>query len=68
MIPSNPYQSLFWDMISAARELNASDIHIQPDASGVLIRFRIYGGMSDWKFIPEIHRVVFLQEAKRLSN
>lgn len=68
MIRTSPYQNLFWDMIVAAQVAKASDIHIQPEANGVLIRFRIFGEMNEWKTVPETHRSPFLQEAKRLSQ
>ena len=68
MISENPYQSLFWDMIAAAQKTHVSDIHIQPSSSGVSIRFRVFGDLSEWTSIADIHRVAFLQEAKRLCQ
>ncbi len=68
MMLDNPYQNLFWDMIRAARDAKASDIHIQPEASGVNIRFRIFGDLTSWKSIDDMHRSAFLQEAKRLAK
>ncbi len=64
----NPYQSLFWDMVTAAQKAKASDIHIQPGLTGISIRFRIFGELCEWTFIEELHRTAFLQEAKRLCQ
>ncbi len=68
MISQNPYESLFWDMLAAAQEKNASDIHIQPAQNGIHLRFRIYGDLQEWKWIENPHRLAFLQEAKRLCQ
>ena len=68
MTSENPYQSLFWDMITSAQAAKASDIHIQPTPTGVLIRFRIFGELSQWAAISESHRIAFLQESKRLCQ
>lgn len=63
----NPYASMFWDMIEQARLGKASDIHVQPEKDGVDLRFRVHGELKRWKWVPEIHQSLFLQEAKRLS-
>lgn len=65
---SDPYTSLFRDTILAAREARASDIHIQPTASGVDIRFRIDGDMITWKKVSIEHRRSFINAVKRLTN
>jgi len=64
----NPYGSLFRDILIRAKEQRASDIHIQPERDGVQIRFRINGELVPFKWISEVHKVTFLQEAKRLSH
>ena len=64
----NPYGSLFQDLLLRAKEQRASDIHIQPERDGVQVRFRIHGELVPFKWIPEVHKVIFLQEAKRLSH
>ena len=64
----NPYATLFWDALAQAKAQRASDIHIQPDREGVTIRFRINGELVPWKRIGLVHKPVFLQEAKRLSQ
>ena len=66
--PENPYVSLYWDMLSQAQGIGASDIHVQPDADGVDIRFRIHGELSRWMWIGVEHKTAFLQQAKQLSN
>lgn len=63
-----PYTSLFRDTILAARELKASDIHIQPTREGVDIRFRVHGDMATWKTLSREHRRPFINEVKRLVN
>src|ERR1035437_5326409 len=64
----NPYGNLFQDLLVRAKEQRASDIHIQPERDGVQVRFRIHGELVPFKWIPEVHKVIFLQEAKRLSH
>jgi type II secretory ATPase GspE/PulE/Tfp pilus assembly ATPase PilB-like protein len=64
----NPYGSLFQDLLIRAKEQRASDIHIQPERDGVMVRFRVHGELVPFKWIPDVHKVIFLQEAKRLSH
>ena len=64
----NPYASLFQDLMIQAKNQRASDIHIQPERDGVLIRFRVNGELVPFKWIAETHKISFLQEAKRLSQ
>lgn len=64
----DPYTSLFRDTILAAKECNASDIHIQPSRHGVDIRFRVNGDLSTWKTLDLEHRQSFINEVKRLTN
>ena len=63
-----PYASLFKDLILYAKEVDASDIHIEPTNDGVLIRMRLNGDLVDWKKLPLTHRQSFIQETKLLSN
>ena len=65
---TNPYSKLFSDMVLQAQQSCASDIHIQPDSTGVDIRFRIHGELSRWMRIDEQHKTAFLQQAKQNSN
>lgn len=64
----NPYSNLFFDVLARAKEQGASDVHIQPERDGVQVRFRIHGELLPSKWIPEPHKTIFLQEAKRLSH
>ena len=64
----NPYASLYWDTLARAQKQGASDIHIQPERDGVKIRFRINGELLTWKSLAPVHKMPFLQEAKRLSQ
>lgn len=65
---SNPYVSLFWDMIRSAKGAKASDIHIQPEAHGIDLKFRVHGELQVWKSIGQQHKLTYLQEAKRLTG
>jgi type II secretory ATPase GspE/PulE/Tfp pilus assembly ATPase PilB-like protein len=65
---SNPYVSLFWDMLGQAQEAQASDVHLQPETDGVDIRFRIHGELSRWMWVDNQHKTSFLQQAKQLAN
>lgn len=65
---THPYEILFWEMLETAQQLQASDIHIQPDQEGVHLRFRVFGDLTLWKWIAAPHKIPFLQEAKRLSH
>lgn len=64
----NPYVELFWDMIRSAKAAKASDIHVQPEAKGLNIRFRVHGEMQTWMAVEDQHKVTLLQEVKRLTN
>jgi len=64
----DPYTSLFRDTVVAAKELSASDIHVQPTRVGVDIRFRINGDLTLWKQLELEHRQSFVNEVKRLTN
>ena len=68
IVTTDPYTSVFRDAILAARELKASDIHIQPTREGVAIRFRVNGDMTTWKQLAIEHRRAFINEVKRLTN
>ncbi len=63
-----PYTSLFRDTILTAKEMKASDIHIQPTREGVDIRLRVNGDMVTWKQLGLDHRKAFVNEVKRLTN
>jgi len=64
----DPFTSLFRDCLSEARRRNASDIHIEPLADGVQIRFRIMGDLMLWRKLDAEHKDGFIRTAKQLSN
>lgn len=64
----DPYTSLFRDAVIAAKQSQASDIHIEPTAEGVTIRFRIHGDLKIWKRLGQEHRRSFINQVKRLTN
>ncbi|CAM6053764.1 unnamed protein product [Sphagnum tenellum] len=55
-------------MIQSSKQAGASDIHVQPEESGVKIRFRVNGVMREWERLSLDHKSGFLLEAKRLSG
>lgn len=65
---NSPYVSLFMDAIFYAKNKGVSDIHIEPNSEGVLIRMRINGELDDYKKLSLDYRQSFIQEVKRLSN
>ena len=64
----DPYTSLFRDTILTAKNLKASDIHIQPTREGVDVRLRVNGDMMTWKQLGIEHRKALINEVKRLTN
>lgn len=64
----NPYTQVFRDVVVAAKEMGASDIHVQPDADGLEIRIRVNGDMLTWRRLSVEHRRPFVNEVKRLVN
>ncbi len=65
---ADPYTSLMRDALLSAKDLGASDIHLQPSREGLEIRFRVHGEMMTWKMLALEHRQSFVNEAKRLCN
>ena len=62
---SNAYEDLFFDAIRAAKEMGASDVHIQPTRDGLAIRVRVFGDMMpSWKEIGADHRQAFINQVK----
>lgn len=62
------YKKLFLEVLSAAKERSASDIHFEPDQKGLRIRFRIIGELVEYRFIGSNHSEAFLNEAKNSSG
>ena len=64
----DPYTSLFRDTVLTAKNMQASDIHIQPTREGVDIRLRVNGDLITWKQLGVEHQRPFINEVKRLTN
>ena len=62
------YTSLFRDVLDTAQKEGASDIHIQPERSGLTIRIRVNGDLTPIKVLGVEHRQSFINEAKRLCD
>ena len=63
---AGPYARLLLDLVSSAKLRGASDIHIEPNESGVALRFRIDGNLVLEKQIGLEHRESLILEAKRV--
>ena len=63
-----PYTSLFREVLQEAKRESASDIHIEPQATGLAIRIRINGDLFTHKILPRDYRQSFIQEVKRLCD
>ena len=62
---SNAYEQLFLDAIRAAKDMGASDLHLQPTQRGLAVRMRVFGDMlAPWKEIGVDHRHAFINQAK----
>ena len=64
----DPYTSLFREVLLEAKNQEASDIHIEPQASGLSIRMRVNGDLFIYKALARDYRQSFIQEVKRLCN
>lgn len=63
-----PYTALFREALKKAHKQSASDIHIEPTASGLSIRIRTNGDLYTHKILAKEYRQSFIQEVKRLCN
>ncbi|MGB9681082.1 MAG: GspE/PulE family protein [Minisyncoccia bacterium] len=63
-----PIVSLLENLISYAASLNATDIHIEPLANDVLIRFRIDGLLREIVYLPKEIHPGLVARIKILSN
>lgn len=61
-----PYAQLLRELVEAAKKRRASDIHIEPNETGVDVRFRIDGNLLLYKRVAREHRESLLIEAKRV--
>ncbi len=64
----NPYARLYRECIATAKERSISDIHIEPKAESLEIRFRIHGDLVTWKALEKEHRDAFITKVKWLTN
>jgi type II secretory ATPase GspE/PulE/Tfp pilus assembly ATPase PilB-like protein len=64
----NPYARLFRECIETAKQRSISDVHIEPKADSLEIRFRIHGDLVTWKALEKEHRDAFITKVKWLTN
>ena len=57
---SGPFASMFRNVLLKAKELNASDIHIEPKKDDLVIRFRVNGDLSEFIKLKGIYSKPFL--------
>ncbi|MGK5086898.1 ATPase, T2SS/T4P/T4SS family [Bdellovibrionota bacterium FG-2] len=65
---SSAFEDCFHDMIVSACKADASDIHIEPKADALKIRFRIDGDLVSWKSFPAEFRRGLIFEIKRKTR
>lgn len=61
-----PYARLLKEMVVAAKNRGASDIHIEPNENGVAIRLRVDGNLRLYKQVDVQHRESLILEVKRI--
>ncbi|MBX2993212.1 MAG: Flp pilus assembly complex ATPase component TadA [Bdellovibrionaceae bacterium] len=61
-----PYARLLNEMVQAAKLRGASDIHIEPNESGVAVRLRVDGNLRLYKQVDVQHRESLILEVKRI--
>ncbi|MCX6125329.1 MAG: hypothetical protein NTV34_11380 [Proteobacteria bacterium] len=62
----NPYTRLYKECIETAKKQCISDIHIEPKAESLEIRFRVHGDLVTWKALEKEHRDAFITKVKWL--
>ncbi len=65
---SGPFASMFRNVLLKAKELNASDIHIEPKKDDLVIRFRVNGDLSEFIKLKGIYSKPFLFEVKKIAG
>lgn len=65
---SSPYAKLFKEIVTVAKRRSVSDIHIEPLEEGIIIRFRLYGSLQEYKTLSKDHREGLISTIKRLVN
>lgn len=66
LLDEGPYAKLLKEVVAAAKLRGASDIHIEPNESGVALRFRVDGNLSLYKQVDVQHRESLILEVKRI--
>lgn len=61
-----PYAQLLKEMVVAAKTRGASDIHIEPNETGVAMRLRVDGNLRLYKQVDVHHRESLILEVKRI--
>lgn len=62
------YTQIFRECIKFCKENGASDIHIEPNSEGLLIRVRIHGDLDIWRKLNLEHKDQLITTIKRLIN
>ena len=66
LVDPGPYARVLSDLVLAARDRGASDIHIEPTEAGVKFRIRVDGTIFPLKELSLQHRESLILEAKRV--
>jgi type IV pilus assembly protein PilB len=66
LLDEGPYARLLKELVAAAKLRGASDIHIEPNETGVALRFRVDGNLSLYKQVELQHRESLILEVKRI--
>lgn len=61
-----PYARLLDELVTEAKRLGASDIHIEPNEVGVSLRLRVDGNLTLYKHVGLEHRESLILEVKRI--
>ena len=64
----HPYVKLYRECIVIAKRNGISDVHIEPKADSVQIRFRVHGDLETWKTLNKEHRDSVISKVKWLTN
>ncbi|MGH9773684.1 MAG: ATPase, T2SS/T4P/T4SS family [Candidatus Acidiferrales bacterium] len=56
------------EVILAAQQKQASDIHIEPQANGVIVRIRVDGVLRELRRVPRTHQYALISRIKIISD
>jgi type IV pilus assembly protein PilB len=65
---NGPYQMILRECLEFSVNKDASDIHIEPQENGLLIKVRILGELIIWKKLELDHREYFIKTCKDILN